>query len=165
MLGFHMCHWAWHVQGSAHLLSLHCLNLRQLWIESGTHLLVGEQREFSAHPFESDFDPGTFRTTSKCMEDSIPIIAHIMCAHTCPLCKKPTYTTNIKCVNFFSAVDLCGTNPCQNGGQCTNFCTHYTCSCPPCWSGTNCDIRKFTRQSWLICLKRGAYLSKIDWFL
>ena len=64
-LGFHMCRWARQMKGGAHLLSLRRLNLPQLWRESGTHLLLGEQREFSAHPIEGDFDPGTFRTTSE----------------------------------------------------------------------------------------------------
>ena len=66
MLG--ICQWARVVKGGAHLLSLsfHRLNFRQLWRESGTRLLLGEQREFSAHLTEDDFDPRTFRTAREC---------------------------------------------------------------------------------------------------
>ena len=66
MFEFHMCHWAWHVKRGAHLLSLPCLNLPQLWRESSTHMLLGEVREFSAHLIEGDFDSGTFCNTSRC---------------------------------------------------------------------------------------------------
>ena len=36
------------------------------WTESGTHLQLGEQREFSAHQIGEDFDSGIFRRFPAC---------------------------------------------------------------------------------------------------
>ena len=38
-------------------------------------------------------------------------------------------------------LDLCGTNPCQNGGECVDSGNgvRYTCICKPGYTGDNCE--------------------------
>ncbi|XP_071853924.1 uncharacterized protein [Apostichopus japonicus] len=44
------------------------------------------------------------------------------------------------------AVDPCGSNPCQNGGQCTELQgNNYLCSCPDTHTGRNCSVPVLTR--------------------
>ena len=63
------------------------------------------------------------------------------CVLPCPLGHQP----NSACDGCIP-VHICLTsNPCQNGATCnvdTNSNTDYTCSCPPNYSGQNCD-RKY----------------------
>lgn len=33
----------------------------------------------------------------------------------------------------------CTSNPCRNGGECTNIFAGYICKCPDTWTGTDCD--------------------------
>ena len=46
-------------------------------------------------------------------------------------------------VCFSDHVDECTSNPCLNGGVCTNRLQSYRCSCPTHLSGTNCEIGKY----------------------
>ncbi len=36
-------------------------------------------------------------------------------------------------------VDECASNPCWNGGRCTDYVNSYTCQCPPGYDGINCE--------------------------
>ena len=36
-------------------------------------------------------------------------------------------------------IDECATNPCQNGGSCTDQVNGYTCSCVDGYDGTDCE--------------------------
>ena len=45
-------------------------------------------------------------------------------------------------VVFFSDVNECLRNPCQNGGKCTNSKGSYSCSCAAGYEGKNCDKGK-----------------------
>ena len=38
-----------------------------------------------------------------------------------------------------TGVDECISNPCQNGGTCTDALNGYTCSCPLSFGGTHCE--------------------------
>ena len=40
-------------------------------------------------------------------------------------------------------IDDCATNPCQNGGTCTDGVDSYNCTCAPGFKGTNCGISEF----------------------
>jgi len=43
---------------------------------------------------------------------------------------------------FYNSVDVCSTQPCDNGGVCTRGdLTHY-CDCPPGFGGVTCDLCK-----------------------
>ena len=42
----------------------------------------------------------------------------------------------------FSDIDECASNPCQNGGNCTDKVNGYTCKCVPGYNGTNCKNSK-----------------------
>lgn len=37
-------------------------------------------------------------------------------------------------------IDECVSNPCMNGGTCTNTLGSYTCTCGPSITGANCDL-------------------------
>ena len=36
--------------------------------------------------------------------------------------------------------DECGSNPCMNGGNCTDHLNGYACTCAPGYNGTECEI-------------------------
>ena len=44
--------------------------------------------------------------------------------------------------NIFTSIDInnCETNPCQNGGTCTDGINDYSCKCTTGWEGDNCEI-------------------------
>jgi len=50
--------------------------------------------------------------------------------------------TTATCINTAgsSSCDACGPSPCQNGAQCNNFGTSYTCTCLPGYSGVDCQV-------------------------
>lgn len=41
---------------------------------------------------------------------------------------------------YFPEIDICDSNPCKNGGNCTQDMGKYVCSCVPGYTGLNCDI-------------------------
>ena len=45
------------------------------------------------------------------------------------------------CYAFTPAGEIkeCASNPCQNGGTCTDGINHYTCVCAPGYEGSDCD--------------------------
>jgi len=43
------------------------------------------------------------------------------------------------CVPVVADIDDCSSNPCQNGGSCTDAVNGYTCSCVVPYTGTNCE--------------------------
>ena len=54
---------------------------------------------------------------------------------------KREYGTQFLYIILFSTIDIneCASNPCQNGGSCTNLLNKYTCSCPTGFQGTQCE--------------------------
>lgn len=44
----------------------------------------------------------------------------------------------------FSDINECDTNPCENGGQCTNSEGSFTCNCAGGWKGPACNQGKFS---------------------
>nr|XP_034323276.1 transmembrane cell adhesion receptor mua-3 isoform X4 [Crassostrea gigas] len=55
-------------------------------------------------------------------------------------------TTTLNCVNldFYKVecqdIDECASNPCQNGGTCSNLVNRFSCSCPEHVHGTVCEL-------------------------
>ena len=45
-------------------------------------------------------------------------------------------------LNIILKVNPCCNNPCGNGGSCVAVGTSYTCTCPTCYSGSNCQTCK-----------------------
>ena len=45
-----------------------------------------------------------------------------------------------KIVVFFLDINECLTNPCENGGNCTNTPGSYICMCPSGWTGPRCNL-------------------------
>ncbi|KAK6489953.1 fibulin-7 isoform X2 [Huso huso] len=41
-------------------------------------------------------------------------------------------------------ISECSSNPCQNGGTCSEGVNHYRCSCPQNWSGSHCQHQVLT---------------------
>ena len=47
------------------------------------------------------------------------------------------------CVNSaFTEIDECASNPCQNGGTCTDLLDSYTCNCIEGYIGLDCETGK-----------------------
>lgn len=46
------------------------------------------------------------------------------------------------CGNIFPDIDECASNPCQNGGTCSNNINSFSCSCPEHVYGTMCEYGK-----------------------
>ena len=53
--------------------------------------------------------------------------------------KKPTGLDNLS-YTFHLDIDDCQSNPCLNGGSCTDGINDYTCSCLPGYTARNCGI-------------------------
>ena len=45
------------------------------------------------------------------------------------------------------SMDECVSNPCLNGGACTDHLLGYLCSCPAHLNGTHCDMGKYVPAS------------------
>ena len=41
---------------------------------------------------------------------------------------------------IFSDINECASNPCQNGGNCTDGVNGHECDCPEFYTGDNCEI-------------------------
>ena len=52
---------------------------------------------------------------------------------------KACHLTCYFCFHFESDIDECASNPCLNGGTCTDRVNGFTCSCVPGFSGTRCQ--------------------------
>ena len=52
---------------------------------------------------------------------------------------KPFLTVSIYALD----IDDCATNPCQNGGACTDGVDSYNCTCMDGFNGTNCELSEF----------------------
>ena len=48
------------------------------------------------------------------------------------------------CIFVLSDIDECSSNPCQNGGTCTDGVNSYSCACVAGTSGVNCENGKIT---------------------
>lgn len=46
----------------------------------------------------------------------------------------------------FTDINECDTNPCENGGLCTNSKGSFTCSCLGGWRGPACNQGKFLNE-------------------
>ncbi len=40
---------------------------------------------------------------------------------------------------MFSVIDMCSSQPCNNGGTCTTDMDSFICTCPSGWTGVTCD--------------------------
>ena len=49
-----------------------------------------------------------------------------------------------KSLNSVTDINECISNPCQNGGKCTDGVNSYTCKCKPGYQGDNCETGDIT---------------------
>ena len=49
---------------------------------------------------------------------------------------------------FLSDIDECASNPCQNGGSCSDGINGYTCDCVDGYDGADCENGKFDGMLW-----------------
>ena len=56
-------------------------------------------------------------------------------------------------------IDECGSNPCENGGTCTDLQDGYSCACEPGFTGTVCQ----TGNRWKWCWS--FELNETDWVI
>lgn len=45
----------------------------------------------------------------------------------------------ISLYHYFLDINECASNPCANGGSCTDHVNRYTCTCVPGYIGSNCQ--------------------------
>ena len=45
-------------------------------------------------------------------------------------------------ISFLTDIDECESNPCQNGGACTDAVNAFTCACMAGYEGTECQTSK-----------------------
>lgn len=51
-------------------------------------------------------------------------------------------------------------NPCKNGAACMNTLGSYMCTCLPGWTGTNCDIGKFSLLKIVIIINNSHVINQ-----
>lgn len=59
--------------------------------------------------------------------------------------RKKTHSRFCNALLTFTDINECDTNPCENGGQCTNSEGSFTCSCAGGWRGLACIQGKFSK--------------------
>ena len=59
-------------------------------------------------------------------------------------------------------MDSCSSNPCYNGGVCSNTPDGYQCECSAAWSGARCEISKATCDSKLSNGRNVTFLPPLD---
>ena len=57
-------------------------------------------------------------------------------------------------------VNECKSNPCMNGGTCTDKVYRYTCKCPDGYTGANCESRKSDCNSYVKRNGKGIVITK-----
>jgi hypothetical protein len=63
---------------------------------------------------------------------------------------------------FVTDINECASNPCQNGGTCTDLINNYSCACVPGYTDKNCQTSKYISCSLfdvqeLLCIWRSFY--------
>ncbi len=58
---------------------------------------------------------------------------------------------NMFFVIFITETNECASNPCNNGGTCTDGLNQFTCTCVPGWSGIACEISKYISSYIHVC--------------
>uniref|UniRef100_A0ABM0MEN6 Fibropellin-3-like n=1 Tax=Saccoglossus kowalevskii TaxID=10224 RepID=A0ABM0MEN6_SACKO len=66
--------------------------------------------------------------------------------------------------SYCEIANLCGENPCNNGGICSDFGTYYLCTCPYGFTGTHCESDVNPCYS-LPCMYGGTCLNLITTYL
>ena len=54
------------------------------------------------------------------------------------------YSRVINYVLFISDINECDSSPCRNEATCNNLLNAYNCTCPPGYTGTNCETGIYT---------------------
>ena len=55
-------------------------------------------------------------------------------------------------------INECASNPCLNGGTCTDDILGYMCTCPAHMSGPNCKTGKYKTDRYSVCRVSGVSL-------
>jgi hypothetical protein len=81
---------------------------------------------------EEDVDECTDSTMFSCIDNSY--CSNIVGSYEC-ICDDGYEMVNGTC----ESIDECGSDPCMNGGSCTDDHLSFMCSCPLAWTGANCE--------------------------
>ena len=74
-------------------------------------------------------------------------------------CSAVICASTLKYVWTFSDIDDCNSDPCQNGGTCTDGVNTYTCSCAAGYTGINCE----TGEKKLKEIQLGYFWALVKW--
>ena len=72
---------------------------------------------------------------------------------------------------LFPDIDECASNPCRNGGTCTDGINEFTCACLPGWSGPTCETSNVYKHSRIflfslcrvILASMSHFVNSLDW--
>ena len=62
-------------------------------------------------------------------------------------CSVLFFSTNKPNLSFLVEINECDSEPCLNGGNCTDRLNAYSCECLSGWDGHSCEISKWNKRT------------------
>ena len=64
---------------------------------------------------------------------------------------------------FFSDINECANNPCQNGATCVNLQGSYRCDCKSGYSGSNCETGNYRNCLSRVRISNVKHSNEVKW--